>query len=445
MIDDEKDKVVFLEFIVDSLNEDNEIKKNEIVFHDGFKGKADKAHNNPTSLLEALSDKDGIYLVDLQMPLHSDTAVEIIESIKEKNESEYQKIVAIKEKIDELAFDELKNTELLDDHALSTTLLSICTNRRKPVIIVSSKAAGIRNLAAILAEEDFSKEDIKDYRIFNSPWPGRIIMLDKKEKKKILFKDLIKKIKEVALQNTYMGWEQFLAKVINFSTHEECEGAFLTLKNFLRLEDDTFKKYFENPDIPGTLSSFTSEAIKSIAGLRDNVELHAGWLIGLGVFRGLPGFMELDWSSIWKPEVFINLPENPEDDTGILIEKQSKERRLVSLRKFCIMCENLFKHQHTNECVLNYVELRKKGMTFSLNFPFDKLKERSLSIVNKILQPSSDLDIEKHLTSTAIRDFWISMSISDNDPEGIFPYNTKMKVKKGNNEKWTEVIFGADE
>lgn len=447
MIDDEKDKVDHLEFIVDSLNKDNEIMRNEIVFQDGFEGNADEAHNNSTRLIEALNDKDGIYLVDLKMSDHTDTAIGILNSIKEKSESEHQQIVAIKEKFDHLARKELKNSELLEDYDLATTMLSICTIRKKPVIIVSSKGDAIRNIATLLAEGDFTKEDIGNFHIFNEPWPPRVLKDDEKGRKEILFKNLIKRIKEVALQSTYIGWEQFLAKVINFS-HEECEKSSLLLKNFLRLEADTFKKYFGNPAEPGKLSSFTAEALKSIAVARDNVELHAGWLIGLGIFRGLPGFMELDWEKIWRPQDYTKLEKN----TYPLTEIQTEKRRSESLKKFCLMCEKLFKHQdNENKCVLKTVELHRTKMVFYLNIPFNELKEKLVYVLNEILPiipkgSSSQVTSErlKHLTSTSIRSFRLCSIITEDNLEDIWDKKARMKVVESP-DGYTEVIFGVDE
>jgi hypothetical protein len=250
------------------------------------------------------------------------------------------------------------------------------------------------------------------------------------------------------LQTTYIGWENFLSQIKPLKIHTEKRQAYNILKKFLRLDDDTFKKYFVNENNPEILSTFTDEALKSITGERDNVELHAGWLIGLGIFRGLPSFMELDWEKIWMPQDYIKLGKN----TYYLTEKQMEKRRSESLMRYCLMCEKLFKHQDDeNICVLKSVELFRKKMVFHLDIPFNNLKEKFVYVFNEILPiipngSSSQLVSKKpkHLTSRSIRNFRLCSIITEDNSEDILDKKTKMRIAESP-DGYTEVIFGIDE
>jgi hypothetical protein len=174
----------------------------------------------------------------------------------------------------------------------------------------------------------------------------------------------------------------------------------------------------------------------------------AAWLVALGAYRHADN--QSSWQAVFDPvEISEGLSK------CFLLPNQKRGTIQQSIRYFFEMCVRLFTPEIPQRpSLLRRVELNRESLRFELEFPCTKSPRsslfgnlaacRSLALQGK---PSHG-----HGTSTAIWNFWLASSLTDEEdfgfdeePESAFGTDVWriniQPLRKPNGDEWTEVIF----
>jgi hypothetical protein len=459
LIDDSVQKVCFLQEILSSLNEGRGSSEKEFV--DGFRdiwnieqvtpewvkhagpslkqveSEIDKVLCDADILLRAVNDKNGVCLIDIQLPkdCQKETGKEIILKLNSEGQDEVTK-----------TYDEImEKLGSHSDYQLAAVLLSLCKHNNIPCFIIST-AVYFESTRLTDPNLGFKQLMFPDY----------------------LSSDNSRRIKDIAvalrsLIMTPLSVEEFLIEVEQLSHSDIDKGgkANQLLKQFLRLNQTDFIKYFctsNTTDLTSgqALKSEVKDALKTISGLTvgetkayigKSLCLNGAWLLALGKYQ--EHFEDRNWTKVFSIKEFACRAKNDNQFPPLHPQQKNQLVRRQTILLFCEMCEELFcKRGKLTEPVLEKVILKPLSLSFILNFPC--IKEDGRSLANRIALEAryarGETNVEEdqigHSTSQSIWRFWVSCSFSDelNREEGVFGVQPRMNIYELDDEK-TEVRF----